>query len=143
MPEPCSGVKRYILIGLGLLALGLAGLGILLPILPTTPFLLLAAYFFLRSSCRLHAWLLNHKVFGPYIWAYQEHRAISAATRRNALILLWLSLVLSGFFVQKPWLWAVLAVIGIGVSLHLLSLRKFSPEEQRAYLARKAAEHSD
>ena len=66
---------------LGFLALGLGALGVVLPLLPTTPFVLLAAFAFARSSERWHAWLLNHRIFGPIITDWREHGAIRARTR--------------------------------------------------------------
>lgn len=62
---------------IGLLSLALGGLGIALPLLPTTPFILLAAFAFARSSKRLHYWLVNHDVFGALIDNWQQHGAIS------------------------------------------------------------------
>lgn len=66
---------------LGMTALGLGILGAALPILPTTPFVLAAAFCFARSSERWHAWLLSHRIFGPLIVDWQEHRAISRGTK--------------------------------------------------------------
>ncbi|MEL6386842.1 MAG: YbaN family protein [Pseudomonadota bacterium] len=65
----------------GLLCVGLAVIGAVLPLLPTTPFLLLAAFAFARSSQRLHNWLLGHKRFGPLIENWQRHGAISRSTK--------------------------------------------------------------
>ena len=62
---------------LGFLCLGLGGIGVLLPLMPTTEFLLIAAYAFARSSDRLHDWLLSHSLFGPLIHNWQKHGAIS------------------------------------------------------------------
>ena len=70
-------MKKYLLIIVGCLSLGLGIIGMFLPVLPTTPFLLLSAGCFLRSSKSLYDWLLNHKYFGEYIKDFIEHRAIS------------------------------------------------------------------
>ena len=67
---------RFIYLCLGLFSVLLAGVGIALPLLPTVPFLLLAAFFFARSSERLHNWLLSHATFGPMISDWNEHGAI-------------------------------------------------------------------
>ena len=67
-----SGVKRKLLIFAGTLSLGLSVIGIVLPIIPTTPFLLLSAACYYKSSERMHKWLINHKLFGKYIKNYME-----------------------------------------------------------------------
>ncbi|MEY4696530.1 MAG: hypothetical protein RIT14_958 [Pseudomonadota bacterium] len=87
----------------GLAALALAAVGVVLPLLPTVPFLLLAAFCFARSSERLHSWLLNHPVFGPPIMDWEERGAISRRAKwlASASILAALgSAVLFGF---APW----------------------------------------
>jgi uncharacterized membrane protein YbaN (DUF454 family) len=66
---------------LGLLAIALAAAGVVLPLLPTTPFLLVAAFAFARSSPRLHAWLLSHRYFGPLIENWRRHGAIDRRTK--------------------------------------------------------------
>lgn len=74
----------WLLIGLTSLALGIAG--VVLPLLPTTPFVLLAAYCFARSSPRLHGWLLRHRVFGPLISNWEQHRAIAPRAKLLAVL---------------------------------------------------------
>lgn len=113
----------------GTLALALGGLGVFLPLLPTTPFLLLAAYCFLRSSARMHAWLLEHKLLGPYIDNYLTHRAITRKARAGALIFLWLTLLASNLFVSRLAPKLLLLAVGTGVSVHLCCLRTFQPNE--------------
>ena len=71
---------------LGLLALALGALGVILPLLPTTPFVLLAAFAFARSSDRWHAWLLGHRIFGPLIEDWQSHGAIDRRTKIIAVL---------------------------------------------------------
>lgn len=80
--------------------LGLAVAGIFLPLLPTTPFLLLAAYFFAKSSPGVHRWLLNSRWFGPLIQDWEKRRAISIRTKFKAIVIVLLSISLTLFFAQ-------------------------------------------
>lgn len=66
--------------------MGLALIGVLLPLIPTVPFLLLAAFFFARSSTRLHHWLLSHQTFGPMIEDWQVHGAIRPGAKKAATL---------------------------------------------------------
>ena len=84
-----SPTRRIVLLVVGFASLGLAGIGIFLPLLPTTPLVLLAAFAFANSSEKLHQWLLDHNVFGPLIDNWRRHRAIS----RSAKILSILSMI--------------------------------------------------
>ncbi|MGI2336749.1 MAG: YbaN family protein [Dehalogenimonas sp.] len=114
---------RILLIIAGSIALGLGILGIFLPLLPTTPFLLLAAACYARSSNRFHDWLLGHRIFGEYIRNYRDHRAIKLRAKVLGITMLWLTIGISIFFVSYLWLKLLLAVIAIVVTLHLLSLK--------------------
>jgi len=125
--KPYLQKKLYVL--LGSLFVGLGALGIVLPILPTTPFLLLASACYLRGSERLHRRLLSHPVFGKMLADYIQHRAVSRRNRRNALVFLWASLLLSIVIGSKPLLTILLPMIGIAVTIHLLSLRTLPCEE--------------
>lgn len=100
------------------LALGVAG--IFLPVLPTTPFVLLAAWCFSRSSDRLHNWLVSHAHFGPIIHAWQVEKSIPRRTRNAILVLLWLSLGLSAYILAQPWWVVVLVVLGLIPTVILL-----------------------
>lgn len=77
---------RYIWAGFGLLALALGAIGVVLPLLPTVPFMLLAAFCFARSSERLHNWLISHPTFGPSIVDWQDHGAIHPRAKRLATL---------------------------------------------------------
>lgn len=77
---------RFLYAGLGLICVALAVIGIALPLLPTVPFLLLAAFFFANSSERLHNWILAHKLFGPMIQDWNDHRAIRPAAKKAATL---------------------------------------------------------
>lgn len=116
--------KRALLSACGLAAVGLGVLGIFLPLLPTTPFLLLAAACFFRSSERLYGWLLNHRRLGRYVRQYRENRAMPLKAKLATLVLLWATLAFSALtVVSSPWARGLLLAVGIGVTLHLLAMK--------------------
>ena len=103
---------------------GLGIAGIFLPLLPTTPFLLLAAACFARSSDRLYNWLLNNRWFGRYIRDYLQKRAIRLRVKVFAITVLWLVIGFSGVFVTDSVIFRImLFLIAAGVTWHLLSVR--------------------
>lgn len=105
---------RAVYLVAGFVCVGLAVLGIVLPVLPTTPFLLLAAACFARSSDRFYAWLINHRSFGPLVREWREHRSIPYRTKLFAIGLMTVSLGVSiVFFVRPAWLQAALTVCGL------------------------------
>lgn len=110
---------RYFLIAVGYLAIGLGLLGIFLPLLPTTPFLLLAAACFARASPRLHQALLSNRLLGPYIYDFQVKKGLTRQTKIVAITVLWLSMGFSIYQVASIWLKLLLAAIGLAVSLYL------------------------
>lgn len=116
-------VKRRLFIICGLAASGLGGIGIILPLLPATPFFLLALFCFARSSDRLHRWLLNNRICGEHLKNYLEHRTVSLYIKVSSMALLWASLGISAIIVHKIWVSIMLCVVGVGVSIHLLMLR--------------------
>lgn len=118
----------------GLISLGLGILGAFLPLLPTTPFILLSAALFAKSSDRLHHYLLEHKIFGPMIRDYNENKSISLKTKVISLSTMWASILYATFFVAsgKIWLQALLLCIAIGVSIHILRF-KTKREQQKEH----------
>ena len=99
-------------------------LGILLPLLPTTPFLLLAAACYFRSSERFYNWLMNNKWLGNYIKNYREKKSIPLKVKVLTLSILWLTIGYSVFFVVNILLLRVILIlIAIGVTIHVLSIR--------------------
>lgn len=118
-----NSVKRYLLLFIGTLSLVLGAIGILLPVMPTTPFLLLASFCYLRSSKRLYNWLVYHKIFGAYLYNYLTYQAVTKSTKVGALIFLWWGLIVSMLLVNHPHVRLLLVCIGIAVSIHLLMLK--------------------
>jgi len=99
-------------------------LGVFVPLLPTTPFLLLAAFLYARGSTRLHRWLLENRWFGGFLRQYIERRALSRQHKVVTLLALWIALGLSaGFAVSVWWGRALLGCVGVAVTAHVTSLR--------------------
>ena len=109
---------------LGLISLGLGVAGAFLPVLPTTPLLLLAATLFLRGNKRLYDWLMNHPKLGSYISNFLEHKAIPRRVKVVSIIALWITLICCAVFVAEHWaLRAMFIGIAIGVTAHILSYK--------------------
>ena len=109
---------------LGLISLGLGILGAFLPVLPTTPFLLLSAALFLRSNRRLYDWLLNHPRLGTYIRNFLEYKAIPMRVKVVSVTMVWVTLLYCAIFVAEHWVLRTLfLVIATAVSIHILSYK--------------------
>lgn len=115
-------LNKHFLTAIGCLAIGLAVLGIFLPLLPTVPFVLLAAACFARSSPRFHGWLLAHPHLGPIVQQYQGGQGIAKSVKVRVIAILWISMGLSMFLIAKWWVVALLACIGTVVTLYLIKL---------------------
>jgi uncharacterized membrane protein YbaN (DUF454 family) len=122
--------KRRFLIAAGTLSTGLGIIGIFIPILPTTPFLLLAAACYMRSSERFYQWLINNRVFGSYVRNYIEGRGMPTRIKIFTILLLWLAIGLSiTFGVQDIVVRIVLICIAIGVTAHIALIKKRKVED--------------
>ncbi|MCX8116906.1 MAG: YbaN family protein [Desulfobacterota bacterium] len=114
---------RPFLVGLGTFFVGLGIVGIFIPVLPTTPFFLLAAACYARSSDRTYHWLLNHRWFGKYIRDYREGRGIPRRAKGLSIGMLWTTVLVSLLVLPHPLLVKVLLLaIALGVTIYLLSL---------------------
>ncbi len=103
-----------------------------MPLLPTTPFLLLSASLFMKSSPRLYRWLTGHRLFGTHILCYRKYRAISLRSKVFTFVLLWGvigSTVL--FVISSLWLRLLLLAIAVGVSVHVGSLKNLTEQMVR------------
>lgn len=120
--------KKRLLIILGFVFLLLGGIGIFVPILPTTPFVLLAAGCF-TSSKKLSNWLENSKLFGEYIVNYRERKGLSKKTVIKSLSFLWIMLAISVVHIGSLWAVILMPCIGIAVTVHILCIAK--PKEKK------------
>ncbi|WP_425079461.1 YbaN family protein [Ruegeria denitrificans] len=112
---------QYLWAGLGLLCVAMAAVGVVLPLLPTVPFLLLAAFFFARSSSRLHNWLVTHNLFGPLILDWQSSGAIRPVAKRAATVSIAAVFGLSVFLSAPPFVLIIQAVVLGGVMIFIWS----------------------
>lgn len=102
----------------GTVALGLGIVGLFLPLLPTTPFVLLAAACYARGSERFHQWLLANRTFGPMVREWEDHRSLPYRTKITAIVLMSLTMAISiVVFVRPVWLKVVLALFGVGLAI--------------------------
>ena len=116
-------MPRWVFTALGFLALGLGGIGVVVPLLPTTPFVLLAAACFARSSPRFHRWLLRTRAFGPMIRRWQVERCVSRETKAVAIGLIAVTFGLSiGLVASHPAARAGLAALGVGAVFVIVRL---------------------
>ncbi len=115
---------RILYIILGSISLGLGVLGIFLPVLPTTPFLLLAAALWFKNSPKLYDWMIGNRYFGEYVRNFRENRAIPLRAKIASITLMWMAILASAFLaVNAWWLRAVLIAIAAGVTWHILSYK--------------------
>ena len=115
-------MKKKLLILLGSLSLFLGLLGIALPLLPTTPFLLLSATCYFHGSDKLYRWLMTHPTLGPYIHSFREEKAIPLRVKIVSVTMVWVTLLYCIFFVVSYlWLKFLLLFLAIAISWHILS----------------------
>jgi hypothetical protein len=114
-------LRRQLLIVAGTISTAIGILGIFVPILPTTPFLLLAAACYIRSSERFYRWLINNRLFGTYIRNYIEGRGMPLRTKIFTIFLLWIAIGISVCIgTQNLVVRIVLVLVAIGVTLHII-----------------------
>jgi len=122
--QTTSNLLRWVLIIIGSFFTGLGVLGIFLPLLPATPFLLLAAACYVRSSERFYNWLINNKWLGNYIKNYLEGKGVPLKAKVLSISLLWITIGYSVVFVVNIFpIRVILILIAIGVTIHILSIR--------------------
>jgi len=120
-------IKRTIYVFAGTIFLVIGAVGVVIPVLPTTPFLLLATACYVRGSDRLHHWLLNNRVFGKLIRNYKEGKGITFRNKLLTTASLWVTISFSALFiVENPMIQGLLFFIAIAVSVHILLLPTYN-----------------
>ena len=120
--ETLKKLTRWAFIAVGTLFLVLGVIGIFVPLLPTTPLLLLAAACYYKGSRRMYEWLLNNGWFGTYIRNYKEKRGIPMTTKALIIVLLWMAIAYSAYVVRIFIVQISLFTIAMAVSVHVLRL---------------------
>lgn len=117
-------MKSKLLIFCGSISLGLGILGIFLPVLPTTPFLLLSATCYFHGSKSMYMWLMNHKRLGPYIRSFREEKSIPLRAKIVSVTMVWLTLLYCATFIAEHLLLRTFfIVLAIGITWHILSFK--------------------
>jgi len=127
IPTYRNPVVRFALLGIGWLSVALGVIGIFLPVLPTTPFLLLAAACFVRSSRRFYNWLVMHPWLGPWFKDYLEGNGIPRKAKIYAIVMMWLSIGFSCWLVPLAWARFGMLLSATLVTFYILRLRTLPP----------------
>ena len=122
--QSISKPVQILLITTGTFFVGVGIVGIFMPILPTTPFLLISAALYARSSKRFYNWLINNRIFGKFIKDYREGKGIPLRLKIITIILLWITIGCSAVFaVDILWVRIVLIIIAVGVTIHIIRIK--------------------
>jgi uncharacterized membrane protein YbaN (DUF454 family) len=115
--------KKGIYFIIGTLALAAGIVGAFLPVIPTTPFILLSAWCFFRSSSKIYQWVISNETFGPTIENFQKGKGITVNTKIRAVVMMWLTISISVyFFIRNMYIIAFVYLIAIGVTVYLYKL---------------------
>jgi len=129
-----SPFAKYFYLTSGFLLVAIGVIGIFLPLLPTTIFLILASICFLKSSPKANDWLRNHKVLGGYIDNYQNKTGLTRNSKIANIITLWTSISLSAFLLTNElYIRIILLAIAIGVTIHLLMIKTKQPTNKNNF----------
>lgn len=136
---------KALLIGLGFLCVAVGAVGVVLPVLPTTPFLLLASFFFAKGSKRFHDWFLSTRLYKKHLESFVESRAMTLKSKLSILLPVSALLMLTFFLIDNLHVRILLVVLFIGKYLYFFTrIRTVTPEEERELkerlLEKKAAE---
>jgi uncharacterized membrane protein YbaN (DUF454 family) len=122
--QPISKPVQILLISSGSFFVGVGIAGIFIPVLPTTPFLLISAALYARSSTRFYSWLVNNGIFGRFIKDYREGKGIPLKLKIITIALLWITIGCSAIFaVDIWWVRVILVIIAVGVTIHIARIK--------------------
>ena len=128
-PLPSTGPRRWLFLALGFVFTGLGSIGVILPGIPTTPFLLLASYCFVRSSPRLHQRLLDSKTFGPLLRDWHRHRGLKRRVKRAAIAACAITITLSVALGGLPWPGRVVVALAGAYGIWFVSRLPVVPDD--------------
>ncbi|CDG65720.1 hypothetical protein MBMB1_1629 [Methanobacterium sp. MB1] len=116
--------KRLFFFNLGAALLGVGAVGVVLPVLPTTPLVLASFFCFTKSSPRAEKWILSNRYFGSYIENYQTKQGVPLDVKFKSIVFLWVMLIISIYIFQKhTYLLIILPLVGLAVTLHIALLK--------------------
>lgn len=116
--------KRLFFFSIGAILLGVGAVGVVLPVLPTTPLVLASFFCFTKSSKRAERWILSNRYFGSYIKNYQTKQGIPLDVKIKSIIFLWTTLIVSCYFFQdRNYLIILLPLVGVAVTLHIFLIK--------------------
>jgi uncharacterized membrane protein YbaN (DUF454 family) len=128
--ENILNIKQSVFVILGTFFLVIGIIGIFVPVLPTTPFLLLASFFYIRSSKRLYNWLLANKILGAYIRNYIGGMGIPLKVKLYTITLLWTVIIVTVVFAVEELIFrAILVLVAVGVSVHIALIKGYKKTE--------------
>jgi uncharacterized membrane protein YbaN (DUF454 family) len=126
-----DSIKKGLLVVSGTLFLALGVIGIFIPLLPTTPFLLLAAACYIKGSKKFYDWLIKNRWLGQYIKNYQDGKGIPFKVKIITIIVLWLTIIISTIlFVSNLIIQIILFIIAIGVTIHIIKIKTLDKKEK-------------
>ena len=125
-------MKKVLFISIGFLFVALGVIGIFLPVMPTTIFLIVASYFFMNSSPELNDKLLNNKYLGNYIKNYRDKRGMPLKSKIGSICLLWTSILISSYFLTESLIIRILLlIVAVGVTIHIATIKNLKPQSVR------------
>ena len=116
-------LKNVILTALGVVFLALGAVGIVLPGLPATPFILLAAACFASGNAKIYGWMQRNRFFGPYLENYRTKQGVKKSWKIKSIAFLWITLIISMVTIRAVWAYILLGIIGLCVTIHLLMIK--------------------
>ena len=120
---PFMQSKRLFFFSLGTAFLGIGAVGIVLPVLPTTPLVLASVFCFAKSSKKAEHWISNNRYFGSYIENYKTNQGVPLDVKMQSISFLWAVLIISMAFYNQKYLSLLLILVGLAVTLHILSFK--------------------
>ena len=124
MSSKSDAIYRYLFLFSGFVLVGIGVLGIFVPLLPTTIFLILASACFMKSSPRANEWLKNHKLLGAYLRNYQDKSGLTIKAKVVHIAALWIGILFSALvFTSDPAIRILLLLIAVGVTIHLVMVK--------------------